>query len=70
VGGFKVAGGDAKSYYVSYHDAVSIKLEKKNYDEEYVKMFSKCAAMKDKYNAKIKWLDFDSHVFDYTVECE
>lgn len=69
VGGFTVAGGDAKSYYVGYNGAPAIKLEKKNYDEEFVRMFSKCAAIKEKY-PKVKWLDFDSHVFDYTVACD
>lgn len=69
VGGFTVAGGDDKSYYVSYNGATTFKLQKKNYDEEFVRMFSKCGAIKQKY-PKVKWLDFDSHVFDYTVECD
>ena len=69
VGGFTVAGGDAKSYYVSSGGKTAFKLEKKNYDEEFSKVFGKCKAVQSKFD-KVKWSEFEEHVYVHSTECE
>jgi hypothetical protein len=72
IGGFTVAGGDAKSYYVKKGNNVAFKLEKKNYEEEEKNMYGDC----DNYISKItekgkmKWTDLNKHIFSYTNECK
>jgi hypothetical protein len=68
-GGFTMAGGDAKSYYVSANGKPAFKLEKKNYDDEFSKLYGKCKAIQKKFD-KVKWPDFEEHVYVHSTECE
>lgn len=67
VAGIKVAGGDDKSYYVQTGDAPAYRLEKKNYADEFKKLWGSCDAVINKYPS-MKWSEFLKHVTDYT-EC-
>lgn len=69
VGGFTLAGGDDKSYYVSAGGKTAFKLVKKNYDEEFSKLFGKCAAIKEKYK-DAKWSEFSEAVHTHSQSCE
>jgi len=68
VGGVKVAGGIAKSYYIKLDsDPAAYKIEKKRYKKEFKPLWNKCnslAAVSD-----INWKDLVDHVIKYT-ECE
>ncbi len=66
VGGLKVAGGIAKSYFVQKGKSPAFKLEKKNYKDEASGLFGKCKAVKD---LKSKWSDFEEAVFKHAKEC-
>lgn len=68
-GGITVAGGDAKSYYVSSGGKTAFKLEKKNYDEEFSKVYGKCKAIQQKFD-KVKWSQFEEHVYVHSTDCE
>jgi hypothetical protein len=70
VGGLKLTGGDDKSYYVQIGDAVAERMKKKEYDEEYTKLYQGCPALIAKVKEKLKWSDFDKHVYEYTTECK
>lgn len=69
VGGFKVAGGLAKSYYVKRAD-VAVKLKKKEYKEEFPMYFKSCKAVLNKYKKDIDWSDFVTHIYTYATDCE
>ncbi|MCF8246528.1 MAG: hypothetical protein K9J37_15355 [Saprospiraceae bacterium] len=69
IGGMTLAGGDDKSYYVSVRNKTAFKLMKKNYDEEYSKVFGLCTPMKNKFE-KVKWSDFNEHVYEHGLSCE
>lgn len=70
IGGFKVAGGDKKSFYVKKGDAIAYRLKKKKYDDEWKELFKDCLSIKDSFDGKMKWYDFSKHVFAYTTECD
>jgi len=61
VGGIKVAGGNAKSYYVKRGSAVAYRLYKKTYNEQYKELYSGCDAVINAENA-MKWSGFQDHV--------
>lgn len=58
IGGINVTETYAKSHYVKVGDKISVKVEKKDYDEEFGKLFSGCSAVKTAFGADIKWKDF------------
>lgn len=66
VGGVKVAGGDAKSYYIKKGDAPAAKVLKKEYAEQFSNLYSDCDAVKSKYNSNIKWTSLNEHIVEYT----
>jgi len=67
VGGVTVAGGIAKSYYAKKAGAkLAIKLEKKNYKDEFKTFFGDCPSVMKKYGDNPKWKDFALHVQEYT----
>lgn len=69
VGGFKVAGGIDKSYYIKKNgDDTVIRLKKKDYDEEYQSFFGDCDITPEDTD-KVRWKDFAEHVFNYTTKC-
>lgn len=69
IGGIKVAGGDAKSYYVKKGDAVAFRLQKKNYEEEFENLFGDCPGLKKEFSKKLGWSNFEKHVFFYSENC-
>ena len=68
VAGIKVAGGIAKSYYISKNGNQAFKLKKKDYKKEFVPFWNKCKKVINDY-PKQKWSDLTKHVITYT-ECE
>ena len=60
------SGGDAKSYFVKIGDVPAYKLEKKNYEKEFGKLWSTCAKLKD--SKEKKWSNLTKHIIEYT-EC-
>ncbi len=69
VGGMTLAGGDEKSYYISKDGQTAFRLYKKNYKEEFEKLFADCPAVLEKYGEKMKWSEFNEAVFDH-ANCE
>lgn len=70
IGGVKLVGGLAKSYYVKKTDEkVAFRLKKKNYDEEFKSYFGDCKALMKKYGKDPRWSDFEKHVYEYSKEC-
>jgi len=68
VGGFTLAGGDAKSYYVKKGNEVAFKLQKKNYEEEYKHLFGDCAKYYDANLKKFDWEDLAKNIYDFSKE--
>ncbi len=69
VGGIAVAGGDAKSYYVSKDGATAVKLTKKEYKKtEFAAMWKGCKAITAKFD-DVKWTDLTQHILAYS-ECK
>lgn len=66
VAGIKVAGGDAKSYYIKKGDAIAFKLEKKNYDEEFKGMYEDCPAIIKAYGEAMRWSELEKHLFEHS----
>lgn len=66
VGGMKLAGGDAKSYYI-LNKKVAYKLKKKDYDEEYKLLFKGCDEV---LNNKMKWSQFEESVYTHSKSCQ
>lgn len=69
VAGFIVAGGDAKSYYVSVRGETAGLLEKRDYDEAFGKLYGDCPAFTEAEKEKIKWLHLERHIFAYHQAC-
>ncbi len=70
VGGVTLAGGDAKSYYIKKGDAPAVKVEKKNYKDEYFSsLFGDCDAVNSKYGSDVSWFQVTEHVVEYTTNC-
>lgn len=69
IGGFTLAGGDDKSYYVSVRGQTAFKLQKKNYKEEFTKVFGFCTPLKNKFE-EVRWSDFEEHVYEHNQSCE
>lgn len=68
VGGFKVAGGDERSYYVRKGDEKAYRLQKKNYKESFKKLFGDCDTM-IKEHGEMRWSKFAEAMFHYD-RCE
>ncbi len=69
IGGFTVAGGDDKSFYVSVRGGTGFKLAKKDYKESFRKVFGVCTPLEQKF-PEVKWSQFDEHVFEHNQSCE
>lgn len=65
IGGIKVAGGYAKSYYFKKGDAVAYRIKKKNYDDEFKLLFKDCKSLIKKYGKRPKWTDLVEHLLAY-----
>ncbi len=69
VGNVTVAGGDEKSYYVKKQDGDAFKLEKKDYDDEFKKLFDNCDHLIKEAGKKPRWTDFAEHITLYNEKC-
>lgn len=67
IGGIKVAGGAPKSYFVKKKgEKVAFELKKKDYDEVFKSLFGDCKEVMKKYGDKPRWLEFETHIYEYT----
>lgn len=66
IAGVKLAGGDAKSYYIKKGSENAFKLEKKNYDDEFKGMYEDCPEIMTKYGKNMSWSDLEKHIFDHS----
>ena len=67
--GVPVKSSDDKSYYVKKGDDVAFRLYKKDYDENYQKLFGDCSKFYNKNKKVGKWSDFSETIFNYTKDC-
>ncbi|WP_291856585.1 hypothetical protein [Marinilabilia sp.] len=66
VAGVKVAGGNAKSYYVKHSDdEIAIRIKKKDYDEHFDTLYGNCDSLK---SVDPDWSELVNHIIKYT-EC-
>lgn len=70
VAGVKVAGGNAKSYYIQKGDGVAYLAKKKSYENEFERLFGDCSTLAAQAGTKAKWGDLETHVFTYNNECK
>lgn len=66
IGGIKVAGGIAKSYYVKKGDDTAFRLKSKRYKKTFKGLYKDCQSLL-KANPKPKWSHFEQDVFDYST---
>lgn len=68
VGGVKLAGGNAKSYYVSKENNPAFKLKKKDYKKEFMPLWNSCKKLISDFKDQ-KWNNLVKHVITYS-ECK
>lgn len=68
VGNIQVTGGLDKSYYIKTNGKVT-RLYKKDYDDEFKKMFGTCPELLAKYK-NFNWRDLNEHVFFFQNQCK
>jgi len=70
VGGFTVAGGIDKSYYVQHGEDSAFRLKKKDYKkDQFGEMWKDCAAVAEQYGEDVDWDDLVTHILAYS-KCE
>lgn len=69
VAGITMAGGDDKSYYVQVGNEIAEKIKKKEYDDEYLRLYKSCPALLQKLKSDHRWTNFDKHLLEYTTVC-
>jgi hypothetical protein len=66
IGGIKVAGGNEKSYYVKKGEDKAYRLKKKDYDDDFEKLFGDCEAVTSMVeDGDPRWSDFAKHAYAY-----
>lgn len=66
VGGLKVAGGHAKSYYIAKTGETAYRMKKKNYKkEDFNSLWKSCDKVTDQYPDK-KWSNLTKHVVTFS----
>lgn len=70
VGGFRLVGGDAKSYYFKKGDDVAFRLYKKNYDDEWKNLYGNCPKLMSAFKDKMGWSSIENHVYYYSNTCD
>ena len=68
IGGFKVAGGDKKSYYVKDGARPAFNLKKIDYKNNFIALFGDCEKMVP-LKEKAKWTKFEDHLWQF-AHCE
>ncbi|TAF63182.1 MAG: hypothetical protein EAZ55_14380 [Cytophagales bacterium] len=67
VGGIDVVGGE-RSYYIRKRtDLLAFKLNAWEYEDYFKTIFGDCADFMQKYSEDIIWLNFEKHVYEYTI---
>ena len=70
VGGFKVAGGVDKSYFIlPPGEEVAWKIKKKDYTDELEAIFGACEQATDDGEKRVRWSQFPNHIFRYQEHC-
>ena len=69
VGGLKVAGGIAKSYYLKKGDDAAYFFEKQGYKKEFDQFWKDCQAVLTEFSGSANWNGLAEHVFKYDQEC-
>ncbi|MDX1684966.1 MAG: hypothetical protein R3275_06995 [Saprospiraceae bacterium] len=69
VGGFQVAGGIDKSYYIQMEDDKPWRLKKKDYDENLDKLYQDCQKYIPEDTDRVVWKDLPKHIYNYSVNC-
>ena len=64
IGGFEVAGGDKKSYYVKDGNRPAFQMKKSDYKPNFIALFGECADMVA-LKQKAKWNQFEDHIIQY-----
>jgi hypothetical protein len=70
VAGVTLAGGDDKSYYVQVGKEVAERIKKKEYDDEYLRLYKDCPELLKKIKDDHRWVNFDKHLLEYTTSCK
>ena len=70
VAGITMAGGDDKSYYLQVGSEVAERIKKKEYDDEYLRLYKDCPALLNKLKNDHRWTNFDKHLLEYTTVCK
>lgn len=70
VAGITMAGGDDKSYYVQVGNEIAERIKKKEYDDEYLRLYKDCPVLLAKLKSDHRWTNFDKHLLEYTTECK
>lgn len=71
VGGMKLAGGLAKSYYIKKKgEDIAKRMKKKEYKKNMTEIFSECPDVLAKYSDSAKWNEFENFIFDYSTMCK
>ena len=69
VGGLKLAGGDARSYYVKKEgETVATLLTKNDYKKEFKEFWADCEYLLNKYTS-VSWPDLAKHIIEYSEQC-
>jgi len=70
VGGMKMAGGLAKSYYIKKEgEDLARRIKKKEYKQDMEALFSECPDVLSKYSADPSWSEFEKFIFEYSTTC-
>lgn len=67
LGGFTLAGGDDKSFYLSKDGDVAIRIKKKNFKDHMEDLFGDCEDFK--YDKDMRWNKFVETIFAYNAAC-
>lgn len=67
VAGVTVAGGIDKSYYVKKKgEETAYRIKKKDYEEDFMRLFGDKPDFVAKYKDNLKWDDLETHIFEYS----
>lgn len=69
VGGFTVAGGDSKSYYLKKDDQKAYRLKRDDFEDDFPKLFGDCPAVLEMAKERVKWTDLNKYVYTYNTTC-
>ena len=69
VGGVELAGGIDKSYFVKVGNAPAYKLEKKDYKDDFSKLFKSCKALTSLDKKEKAWKNLAEHIFTFNSKC-